>query len=139
MDSEVVQALIVLPMVLVESGLFYVVVRKVWKSSRLEAALMAIGLTLLQPFLPAYCAHRSHWCGCETFRADSAIRLKPAIHPFRQPRFRRGFPLTPEECKPGPRPDTDPPRFEYSESVWVPFWSQAPARDGTRSASSRSA
>ena len=47
MDSEVVQALIVLPMVLVESGLFYVVVRKVWKSSRLEAGLMAIGLTLL--------------------------------------------------------------------------------------------
>jgi hypothetical protein len=47
MDSEVVQALIVLLGVLVESGLFYVVVRKVWKSSRLEAALMAIGLTLL--------------------------------------------------------------------------------------------
>ena len=47
MDSEVFQALIVLPMVLVESGLFYVVVRKVWKSSRLEAGLMAIGLTLL--------------------------------------------------------------------------------------------
>jgi hypothetical protein len=47
MDREVVQALIVLPMVLVESGLFYVVVRKIWKSSRPEAALMAIGLTLL--------------------------------------------------------------------------------------------
>jgi len=42
MDSEVVQALIVLLGVLVESGLFYVVVRKVWKSSRLEAGLMAI-------------------------------------------------------------------------------------------------
>ena len=37
MDSEVVQALIVLPMVLVESGLFYLLVRKLWKSSRLEA------------------------------------------------------------------------------------------------------
>ena len=47
MDSELVQALTVLVGVLVESGLFYVVVRKVWKSSRLEAALMAIGLTLL--------------------------------------------------------------------------------------------
>jgi hypothetical protein len=47
MDSELVQALTVLVGVLVESGLFYVVVGKVWKSSRLEAALMAIGLTLL--------------------------------------------------------------------------------------------
>jgi hypothetical protein len=47
MDSEVVQALIVLLGVLVESGLFYVVVRKVWKSSRLEAGLMAIGLKRL--------------------------------------------------------------------------------------------
>jgi len=47
MDSEVVQALIVLLLVPVESGLFYLVVRKIWKSSRLEAGLMAIGLTLL--------------------------------------------------------------------------------------------
>ena len=37
MDIEVVQALIVLPAVLLEMGLFYVALRKVWERSRLEA------------------------------------------------------------------------------------------------------
>jgi hypothetical protein len=50
MDIQVVQALIVLPALLVACGLFYVVERKLWKSSRLEAGLMTIGLTLLVLF-----------------------------------------------------------------------------------------
>jgi len=47
MDIEVVQALIVLPAVLVESGLFYLLLRKLWKRSRLEARLATIVPTLL--------------------------------------------------------------------------------------------
>jgi hypothetical protein len=47
MDIEVIQALIVLPMVVAEGGLFYLLARKFWKASRQEAGLMAIGLTLL--------------------------------------------------------------------------------------------
>jgi hypothetical protein len=47
MDIEVVQALIVLLMVAVEGGLFYLLARKFWKTSRQETGLMAIGLTLL--------------------------------------------------------------------------------------------
>jgi hypothetical protein len=47
MDIEVVQALIVLPAVLLEMGLFYVALRKVWKRSRPEARSMTIGIALL--------------------------------------------------------------------------------------------
>jgi hypothetical protein len=47
MDIEVVQALIVLPAMVLEMGLFYVALRKVWKRSRPEARLMTIGIALL--------------------------------------------------------------------------------------------
>jgi hypothetical protein len=47
LNIELVQALIVLASLLVESGFFYLVVRKVYKHDRLEAGLMTIGLTLL--------------------------------------------------------------------------------------------
>jgi hypothetical protein len=47
MDIQVVQALIVIPGLLLEMGLAYVLLRKVWKKSRREAGLIATGLTLL--------------------------------------------------------------------------------------------
>ena len=47
MDTEVVQELIVPPMVIAEGGLFYLLARKVWKATRQEAGLLAMGVTLL--------------------------------------------------------------------------------------------
>jgi hypothetical protein len=47
MDIDVVQALIVVPMVVAEGGLFYLLARKFCKAARQEAGLLAIGLTLL--------------------------------------------------------------------------------------------
>jgi len=46
MDIDVVQALIVVPMVVAEGGLFYLLARKFCKATRQEAGLLAIGLTL---------------------------------------------------------------------------------------------
>ena len=61
MDIEVVQALIVLPAMVLEMGLFYVALRKMWKRSRPEARLMTIGIALLLVWPPG-CAGGAVTC-----------------------------------------------------------------------------
>src|SRR6202043_2393396 len=89
------------------------------------------------PFLAVYYARRFRWCGCEMFRADSAVRSTWAIPQFRRPRFLHSFHAIPEGCTRGRALDTDPPQSEFPGSVWESVWNQVPGQADIRSRSSR--